>query len=101
MEELGLRPTTSIVWKVGNVFKKLGMMDKYEKLNQKYPPPKWEYRYIKGKRVRVRARRPDEYSDEDVAKQLNERGESNDSGTTVGSCEEEDDEEEPDGISFL
>ncbi|XP_057547347.1 pentatricopeptide repeat-containing protein At4g21190 isoform X1 [Amaranthus tricolor] len=100
MEELGLRPTTSIVSKVGNVFKKLGMMDKYEKLNRKYPPPKWEYRYIKGKRVRVRARRPDEFSDEDGARQISERGESNDSGTTVSSCEEED-EEEPDGISFL
>jgi len=75
MEELGLRPTTSIVLKVGDVLQKLGMMDKYEKLNRKYPPPKWEYRYIKGKRVKVRATQPNESSDEyeDVNK-FNGRG---------------------------
>ena len=56
MEELGIRPNTSIVKMVGDVFQKLGMLDKYEKLQKKYPPPKWEYRYIKGKRVRIRAK---------------------------------------------
>jgi hypothetical protein len=30
------------------------MMDKYEKLHKKYPPPQWEYRYIKGKRVKIK-----------------------------------------------
>ncbi|CAN6705801.1 unnamed protein product [Malus baccata var. baccata] len=55
MEELGVQPNVSIVTKVGNVFKELGMLDKYDKLKKKYPPPKWEYRYIKGKRVKVRA----------------------------------------------
>lgn len=55
MEELGVQPNVSIVTKVGNVFKELGMLDKYNKLKKKYPPPKWEYRYIKGKRVKVRA----------------------------------------------
>lgn len=39
---------------VGDVFKELGMMDKYDKLHRKYPPPQWEYRYIKGKRVRIK-----------------------------------------------
>lgn len=54
MEELGVRPSISIVSMVGDVFKELGMMDKYEKLHRKYPPPKWEYKYIKGKGKRVR-----------------------------------------------
>nr|CAD1826351.1 unnamed protein product [Ananas comosus var. bracteatus] len=54
MEELGVRPDGSIVRMVGDVFLKLGMLDKYEKLNKKYPPPTWEYRYIKGKRIRIR-----------------------------------------------
>ncbi|XP_073127872.1 pentatricopeptide repeat-containing protein At4g21190 isoform X2 [Henckelia pumila] len=56
MEELGVRPTTPVVNMVGNVFKKLDMLEKYQKLNRKYPPPKWEYRYIKGKRIKVRAK---------------------------------------------
>ncbi|CAI9754431.1 unnamed protein product [Fraxinus pennsylvanica] len=56
MEELGIRPTMSIVSMVGDVFEKLGMLDKCRKLKRKYPPPKWEYRYFKGKRVKVRAK---------------------------------------------
>ncbi|PHU23137.1 Pentatricopeptide repeat-containing protein [Capsicum chinense] len=56
MEELGIRPTVPVVKMVGNVFQKLGMLDKYQKLNKKYPPPKWEYRYIKGKRVKIRTK---------------------------------------------
>ncbi|CAL9125065.1 unnamed protein product [Musa acuminata var. zebrina] len=55
MEELGIRPDMSIVNKLGDVFQKLGMLDKYDKLKSKYPPPTWEYRYIKGKRVRIHA----------------------------------------------
>lgn len=54
MEELGVRPDGSIVRMLGEVFQKLDMLDKYEKLKKKYPPPKWEYRYIKGKRIRIR-----------------------------------------------
>uniref|UniRef100_A0A0A9EZ05 Pentatricopeptide repeat-containing protein n=1 Tax=Arundo donax TaxID=35708 RepID=A0A0A9EZ05_ARUDO len=54
MEELGVRPEGSIIRMLSDVFQKLGMMDKYEKLKKKYPPPKWEYRYIKGKRIRMR-----------------------------------------------
>lgn len=56
MEELGVRPNVAIVNMVGNVFQKLDMLDKYDKLNKKYPPPKWIYRYIKGKRVRIQAK---------------------------------------------
>lgn len=63
MEELGMRPTMGIVKMVGDVFLKLDMMDKYQKLNKKYPPPKWEYRYIKGKRVKIR--RQDLHSSKD------------------------------------
>lgn len=37
------------------------MLDKYKKLNRKYPPPTWEYRYIKGKRVRLRAKPMNEF----------------------------------------
>ncbi|KAL5221046.1 hypothetical protein ABZP36_025759 [Zizania latifolia] len=54
MEELGVRPDGSIIRMLGEVFQKLEMLDKYEKLKKKYPPPKWEYRYIKGKRIRVK-----------------------------------------------
>ncbi|XP_006644734.1 pentatricopeptide repeat-containing protein At4g21190 [Oryza brachyantha] len=54
MEELGVRPDGSIIRMLGDVFQKLGMMDKYVKLKKKYPPPKWEYRYIKGKRIRLK-----------------------------------------------
>ncbi|GLT63620.1 hypothetical protein SLA2020_361740 [Shorea laevis] len=56
MEELGVKPGVSIVKMVGNVFQKLGMLDEYDKLNKKYPPTKWEYQYIKGKRVRIQAK---------------------------------------------
>ncbi|KAI9162144.1 hypothetical protein LWI28_024275 [Acer negundo] len=56
MEELEVSPNVSIVNMMGNALKNLGMLDKYEKLTKKYPPPRWEYRYYKGKRVRVRAR---------------------------------------------
>ncbi|OAY30322.1 pentatricopeptide repeat-containing protein At4g21190 [Manihot esculenta] len=68
MEELGVRPNVAIVNMMGNVFKKLGMLDKYHKLKKKYPRPKWEYKYIKGKRVRIRAKEVDEFdaSNEDV-----------------------------------
>lgn len=62
MEELGVKPNVSIVSMVGNVFQQLGMMDKYEKLTKKYPPPKWEYRYIKGKRVKISAKRLNEFN---------------------------------------
>ncbi|XP_015571286.2 pentatricopeptide repeat-containing protein At4g21190 isoform X1 [Ricinus communis] len=61
MEELGVRPSVSIVNMMGSVFQKLGMLDKYRKLKKKYPPPKWEYRYIKGKRVRLRAKQVNEF----------------------------------------
>lgn len=87
MEELGIRPTTSIVSKVGDVLRKLGMMDKYEKLNQKYPPPKWEFRYIKGKRVKVQTKQPDELPDENIFEEFDEKGESD--GTGIDACDEE------------
>ncbi|XP_059629149.1 pentatricopeptide repeat-containing protein At4g21190 [Cornus florida] len=67
MEELGIRPTTSIVSNVGDVFQKLGMLDKYEKLKKKYPPSKWEYRYIKGKRVKIRSKHLHKPDDADKA----------------------------------
>ncbi|KAF2312221.1 hypothetical protein GH714_028813 [Hevea brasiliensis] len=68
MEELGVQPNVAIVNMMGSAFKKLGMLDKYDKLKKKYPPPKWEYRYIKGKRVRIRAKNVDELdaANEDV-----------------------------------
>ena len=56
MEELGVKPSVSVVSMVGNVFQQLGMLDKYDKLKKKYPPPKWEYRYIKGKRVKIQVK---------------------------------------------
>ncbi|KAM0892686.1 hypothetical protein ACQ4PT_025590 [Festuca glaucescens] len=67
MEELGVRPDRSIVRMLGKVFRKLEMLDKYEKLHQKYPPPKFEYRYIKGKRIRIRVY-PDDDSTEEATK---------------------------------
>lgn len=59
MEELGIKPDRSIVKMVGEVFLKLDMHDKYDKLHMKYPPPNWEYRYFKGKRVKVSVKRLD------------------------------------------
>ncbi|KAE8806713.1 Pentatricopeptide repeat-containing protein [Hordeum vulgare] len=76
MEELGVRPDTSIVRMLGDVFMKLEMLDKYEKLNRKYPPPKFEYRYIKGKRIRIRVY-PDN-STEEVTQRNSNRGEPED-----------------------
>ncbi|XP_021297745.1 pentatricopeptide repeat-containing protein At4g21190 isoform X2 [Herrania umbratica] len=61
MEELGVKPSVSVVSMVGNVFQQLGMLDKYDKLNKKYPPPKWEYRYIKGKRVKIKVKQLEEF----------------------------------------
>jgi len=40
MEELGLRPSVSIVNMVGSVFQRLGMTDKNEKLKKKIPTTK-------------------------------------------------------------
>lgn len=58
MEELGVKPNSSIVEMLGNVFQELGMEDKYDKLMKKYPPATWEYRYFRGKRVRTRSKNP-------------------------------------------
>ncbi|MQL98288.1 hypothetical protein Taro_030995 [Colocasia esculenta] len=65
MEELGIRPDQKIVKMVGDVFQKLGMLDKYEKITAKYPPPTWEYRYIKGKRVKIRVKDLNNDSDQE------------------------------------
>ncbi|XP_037432204.1 pentatricopeptide repeat-containing protein At4g21190-like [Triticum dicoccoides] len=79
MEELGVRPDTSIVRMLGDVFMKLEMLDKYEKLNRKYPLPKFEYRYIKGKRIRIRVY-PDD-STEEVTQRDSGRDEPEDAGS--------------------
>lgn len=54
MEELGIRPDYSTVLRVAKIFKELGMLDKHDKMLEKYPRPKWEYHYCKGKRVKRR-----------------------------------------------
>nr|ACU23645.1 unknown [Glycine max] len=54
MEELCLRPNIVVVSMIGDAFKERGTLDKYLKLHAKYPPPQWEYRYIRGKRVKVK-----------------------------------------------
>ncbi|XWS61240.1 hypothetical protein CRYUN_Cryun07bG0108900 [Craigia yunnanensis] len=61
MEELGVKPSVSVVSMVGNVFQQLGMLDKYDKLKKKYPPPKWEYWYFKGKRVKIQVKQQHEF----------------------------------------
>ncbi|KAK8656086.1 hypothetical protein V6N13_108645 [Hibiscus sabdariffa] len=61
MEELGVKPSISVVSMVGSVFQKLVMLEKYDKLKKKYPPPKWEYRYIKGKRVKIQVKQLQEF----------------------------------------
>ncbi|OMO86968.1 hypothetical protein CCACVL1_09362 [Corchorus capsularis] len=75
MEELGVKPGISVVKMVGKVFQKLGMLDKYDKLNKKYPPPKWEYRYIKGKRVKVQVKQLQEF--DEITEGVTEDKESN------------------------
>lgn len=54
MEELGVKPERLAVIKIAKTFKNMGMMDKYEKVLEKYPETEWEYRYHKGNRYRVR-----------------------------------------------
>ncbi|MED6173353.1 hypothetical protein PIB30_058554 [Stylosanthes scabra] len=55
MEELGVHPNLNVVQVIGGVFKELGMLDKYEKIHQKYPPPRWTYRYVKGgRRIKIK-----------------------------------------------
>jgi len=54
MEELGIKPDYSTVLRVAKIFRELGMLDKYDKMLEKYPRPKWEYRYCKGKRIKRR-----------------------------------------------
>lgn len=68
MEELSVRPSSHVVSMVGDVFKELGMMEKYEKLHKKYPPAQWEYRYIKGKRVRIRLQGQSNHADKYIRK---------------------------------
>ncbi|CAN8325458.1 unnamed protein product [Cochlearia groenlandica] len=90
MEELGVKPNIAIVSMVGKVFVKLEMNDKYEKLMKKYPPPQWEFRYIKGRRVKVKAKQLNELSE-------GERGFSSDedkTGTEIESKSEDEEEEE-------
>eukprot|EP00252_Welwitschia_mirabilis_P025209 TRINITY_DN7783_c0_g1_i8.p1 TRINITY_DN7783_c0_g1~~TRINITY_DN7783_c0_g1_i8.p1 ORF type:complete len:382 (-),score=48.24 TRINITY_DN7783_c0_g1_i8:268-1413(-) len=53
MEELGITPDRSIVLIVSEVFKNIGMMDKYEKVLKKYPEKEWQYRYQKGKKYKI------------------------------------------------
>lgn len=92
MEELGIRPTVSIVNMVGDVFQKLGMLDKYQRLKKKYPPPKWEYRYIKGKRVKIRSENLKEH--ENANKEVNEFSNETKSHEDSNSDESEVDEHE-------
>lgn len=66
MEELGIKPDRSIVRMVGAVFQSLDMTEKYQQLNKKYPPPAWEYRYVKGKRVKIRVEHLDAADTEEV-----------------------------------
>ncbi|XVF53520.1 hypothetical protein PTKIN_Ptkin05aG0105500 [Pterospermum kingtungense] len=87
MEELGVKPGISVVSMVGNVFQQLGMLDKYEKLKKKYPPPKWEYRYIKGKRVKIQAKQLQEF--DKIAKGVTE---DKDIDKNLSSLHEEDEE---------
>ncbi|CAL1404847.1 unnamed protein product [Linum trigynum] len=91
MEELGVQPSVSIVNMIGTVFQHRGMVDKYEKLKAKYPPPKWEFRYIKGKRVRIRAKHYREYE--------NEKGGANKADASLDGSSEMDDDENPDESS--
>ncbi|XP_010434218.1 PREDICTED: pentatricopeptide repeat-containing protein At4g21190 isoform X1 [Camelina sativa] len=109
MEELGVKPNVAIVSMVGKVFVKLGMEDKYEKLMKKYPPPQWEFRYIKGRRVKVKAKQLNELSEgeggvssdedkvdneiESKSKMLSDK-EANQDGEDLSEEKEEEEEEE-------
>ncbi|KAL3825935.1 hypothetical protein ACJIZ3_021964 [Penstemon smallii] len=91
MEELGIRPTMEIVTMVGDVFQKLDMLDKYRKLKKKYPPPKWEYRYIKGKRIKVRTKYADNENDRSNQEANSISHEPNDNEeVSLKECEEND-----------
>lgn len=104
-----MKPNLSIVSMVGKVFVKLGMKDKYEKLMKKYPPPQWEFRYIKGRRVKVKAKQLNELSEgegslgsdedkvdnetESKSKMLSDK-EANQDGEDLSEEEEEEEEDE-------
>lgn len=62
-----MRPDGSIVRMMGDVFQKLNMLDKYERLKKKYPPPKWEYRYKRGKRIRIKVYDSENMSQEEAS----------------------------------
>lgn len=83
MEELGVQPSVSIVTMMGSAFRQLGMLDKYEKLNRKYPPVKWVYRYIRGKRIKVKSKNKGIYV------RSGEQGSSEGDESVEGSDEEE------------
>ncbi|XXG39507.1 hypothetical protein AAC387_Pa01g0449 [Persea americana] len=99
MEELGIKPNSSIVEMLGKVFQDLGMMDKYEKLMKKYPPTMWECRYFKGKRGRVQSKHPrglDEEADPKVPQWEHSNGiEDAEAGGRVLKSEDQTGVEEP------
>ncbi|CAI0403136.1 unnamed protein product [Linum tenue] len=80
--------SVSIVNMIWTVFQHRGTLDKYEKLKAKYPPPKWEFRYIKGKRVRIRAKHYREYG--------SERGGGNKADASLDDSSEMENNENPD-----
>lgn len=91
MEELGVQPSVSIVTMMGSAFRQLGMLDKYEKLNRKYPPVKWVYRYIRGKRIKVKSKNKGIYvrSDEQGSSEGEESVEGGDEELEAGEANSE------------
>ncbi|XP_002990990.2 pentatricopeptide repeat-containing protein At4g21190 [Selaginella moellendorffii] len=57
MEELNVRPDQGLVEMVAEVYFKVGMPEKSEKVREKYPLRRYEYRYLKGRRIRVPTKR--------------------------------------------
>lgn len=54
MEELEVRPDNVTVHRVANTYRSLGLLKRADQVIAKYPPPQYTYRFIKGKRIKLR-----------------------------------------------
>lgn len=54
MEELEVRPDNVTVHRVANTYRSLGLLKRADQVIAKYPLPQYTYRFIKGKRIKLR-----------------------------------------------
>lgn len=54
MEDLEVRPDNVTVHRVANTYRSLGLLKRADQVIAKYPPPRYIYRFIKGRRIKLR-----------------------------------------------